>query len=222
MRKYALIVAGGSGSRMKREIPKQFIRIGAYPILMHTVSRFYDSVPGIQVVLVLPKNSFLDWEALKKTYAFSIPHHLVEGGRSRPESVRNGLAVIPDKESLVAIHDGVRPFISSEIIARSYEEASKMGSAIAAVALKDSIREIQSKHSVARDRAQYRLIQTPQTFRTHLIKQAYQREGLENFTDDASIAEAAGHAINLIEGDYKNIKITTPEDLLVAEAFLKA
>ncbi|MEO1653805.1 MAG: 2-C-methyl-D-erythritol 4-phosphate cytidylyltransferase, partial [Bacteroidota bacterium] len=191
MKKYALIVAGGSGSRMQREIPKQFIRIGAYPILMHTLSRFYHSVPGIQIVLVLPASSFPHWDHLREEYAFDIPHQLVEGGGSRPESVRNGLRALSDEESLVAIHDGVRPFVSSEIILESFAVAMEKGSAIAAVALKDSLREMVAGGSEARDRAQYRLIQTPQTFKLQLIKQAYQREGLENFTDDASIAEAS-------------------------------
>jgi 2-C-methyl-D-erythritol 4-phosphate cytidylyltransferase len=220
MQKYALIVAGGSGTRMQKDIPKQFICIGKQPILMHTIAKFYDYSPDIQLIVVLPKSQFQVWEDLKSNYQFQIPHQVVVGGKERVDSVRNGLQVIDKEESIVAIHDGVRPLVSSTIIEKSFAVASEKGSAITAVKLKDSIRKIQHNTTIAVDRTQYFLIQTPQTFQTHLIKKAYQQPDIQLLTDDASVAEKAGFEIHLIDGDYQNIKITTQEDLLIAEAFL--
>ena len=222
MKKYALIVAGGSGSRMNSQLPKQFIRIGAYPILMQTILQFAKLVPTPEIILVLPEKEIPAWNKLLLEYQFDIKTQIVKGGASRAESVRNGLAAIKDLESVVAIHDGVRPFISPLIISKSYEEAIQKGNAIVAVKLKDSIREVLGDENQAKNRANYRLIQTPQTFQTRLIKQAYQHPDLSSFTDDASVAEKSQIKINLIDGDYQNIKITTPEDLLVAKAFVDA
>ena len=219
MKKYAIIVAGGSGSRMKSDLPKQFIEIGGLPILMHTLKKFKDADADIELILVLPESQFEFWKELCKTHSVfmkTIPHQLVAGGNSRFQSGKNGLDVI-ENEGLVAIHDGVRPFVSVEIIKESFKIAEEKGTAVASVASKDSVRV----NGQAIDRATVRLIQTPQTFQVSIIKKAFETEELAIFTDDASVAEHAGFTINLIEGSYENIKITTPEDLLWAEVLLR-
>jgi len=220
MQKYALIVAGGSGTRMRNELPKQFITVLGKPILMHTLEAFH--FDAIQIILVLPKKQIDFWQELCQKNAFFIPHTVVEGGNTRFESVQNGLNSIIGEEGLVAIHDGVRPIITKEIISSAYREAAIHGNAIVSVALKDSIRRVEGENNSAEDRTAYRLIQTPQTFQVQRIKQAFQLATHTAFTDDASVLEAMGEHIHLIDGDYRNIKITTPEDLMVAETYLDA
>jgi 2-C-methyl-D-erythritol 4-phosphate cytidylyltransferase len=215
IKKYAIIVAGGSGSRMKSDIPKQFIEVGGLPILMHTLQRFKEADSAIEIILVLPASQFEYWKELCQKYK-TVPHQLVAGGKTRFQSGLNGLKVI-DNEGLVAIHDGVRPFVSTEIINESFKVASEKGTAVVSVPSKDSVRV----NGQAIDRSTVRLIQTPQTFQISLIKKAFETEELSTFTDDASVVEHAGFEINLIEGNYENIKITTPEDLLWAEVLLK-
>ena len=218
MQKIALIVAGGSGTRMETNVPKQFLLLAGKPILMHTLEAFYFA--GVNhIILVLPQSQIEFWNQLCQTHEFTIKHQLVAGGASRFESVQNGLQYCNNND-LVAIHDGVRPFISKEIILKSFETALEKGNAVAAVRLKDSIRKVELLGNKNVNRDNYYLIQTPQTFKVELIKEAYAVQDHINFTDDASVLEANGHAINLIPGDYKNIKITTPEDMLIAEAFL--
>lgn len=219
MNKTALIVAGGSGTRMESNLPKQFLLLAGKPILMHTIEAFYHS--GVNhIILVLPQSQIDFWNQLCQTHQFSIQHQIVAGGASRFESVQNGLQHCNNND-LVAIHDGVRPFVSKEIILNSFETAAQKGNAVAAVRLKDSIRKVELLSNKNVNRDNYYLIQTPQTFKAQLIKEAYAAQDHINFTDDASVLESNGYAINLIPGDYKNIKITTPEDLLVGEAFLK-
>jgi len=215
IKKYAIIVAGGSGNRMKSSIPKQFIEVGGLPILMHTLKRFKEADSTIELILVLPESQFEFWNDLCKKYQ-TVPHQLVKGGITRFQSGLNGLQAI-DNEGLVAIHDGVRPFVSVEIINESFSVAAEKGTAVVSVPCKDSVRV----NGLAIDRSTVRLIQTPQTFQISLIKKAFETEELISFTDDSSVAEHAGFAINLIEGNYENIKITTPEDLLWAEVILK-
>jgi 2-C-methyl-D-erythritol 4-phosphate cytidylyltransferase len=218
-KKYAIIVAGGSGSRMKSDLPKQFIEIGGLPILMHTLKRFKEADSDIELILVLPESQFEFWQELCKIHSEfmkTIPHQLVTGGKSRFQSGKNGLAFIGN-EGLVAIHDGVRPFVSAEIINESFRIAQEKGTAVVSVPSKDSVRV----NGQAIDRATVRLIQTPQTFQISLLKKAFETPELATFTDDASVAEHAGFEINLIEGSYENIKITTPEDLLWAEVLLR-
>lgn len=169
---------------------------------------------------MLPETRIATWQELISVHQFDIPHKICIGGKSRFQSVKSGVNVIPD-DTLVAIHDGVRPFVSSKTINTSYEIAEKKGNAVAAIALKDSIREVNGKHNFAKNRKNYRLIQTPQTFKTQLIKEAYQSDEKAFFTDDASVFEHAGHKINLVDGSYQNIKITTPEDLLFAGVLLE-
>jgi 2-C-methyl-D-erythritol 4-phosphate cytidylyltransferase len=219
MKKTALIVAGGNGSRMESDLPKQFILLVGKPILMHTIEAFYNCNVS-NIIVVLPLNQIDFWKELCTEFSFNLAHEIVAGGASRFESVQNGL-VLCNEEDLVAIHDGVRPFITAEIINNSFDIAAQKGNAVAAVRLKDSIRKVDLLGNKNVNRDAFFLIQTPQTFKCNIIKEAYQAQDHINFTDDASVLEANGHAINLIHGDYKNIKITTPEDLLVAEAFYK-
>ncbi len=219
--KFSIIVAGGSGSRMSSATPKQFIKIGGKPILMHTLDAFRRYDAQLKIILVLPATEQTFWENLVNEHSFDVTHQIVKGGNSRFSSVKNGLGAVPDdSEGLVAIHDGVRPFVSSEMIGRSFDMASKHGNAIAAVALKESIRKTTGESSLHVPRTDYKLIQTPQTFAIAEIKSAFKQEEKENFTDDASVLEANGGQIHLYEGDYRNIKITTPDDLIWAEAFL--
>jgi 2-C-methyl-D-erythritol 4-phosphate cytidylyltransferase len=216
---YALIVAGGSGTRMGSEIPKQFLLLNTIPILMHTLRAFHQA--GCELIVVLPESQIAYWKKLCDVHTFEIQHKLVLGGPTRFYSVKNGLSEIAEN-SLVAIHDGVRPCISQKTIQHSFEIATAKGNAIVAVKPKDSIRVITDEHdnqSVNRD--YYRLVQTPQTFLTNEIKKAYAQATNDNFSDDASVYEAAGYSIQLIEGDYRNIKITTPEDLKLAEVLIK-
>jgi 2-C-methyl-D-erythritol 4-phosphate cytidylyltransferase len=215
IKKYAIIVAGGSGSRMKSDIPKQFIEVGGLPILMHTLKRFKEADSEIELIVVLPESQFEYWKILCGKY-FPPSHQLVNGGKTRFQSGLNGLQVI-DNEGLVAIHDGVRPFVSVDIINESFKIAAEKGTAVVSVPSKDSVRV----NGQAIDRSTVRIIQTPQTFQIPLIKKAFETEELSTFTDDASVAEYAGFEINLIEGNYENIKITTPKDLLWAEIILK-
>ena len=215
---YAIIVAGGSGSRMKSEIPKQFLELNGQPILMHTLRAFY--FDSTELILVLPEPQFEYWISLCEKHSFTISYKLVKGGETRFHSVKNGLDSIEGTEGLVAIHDGVRPIIKKEIIDNAYHLAAKHGSAIASVPLKDSIRVINQEGNSHVDRVNYRLIQTPQTFQLQLIKKAFEAGFRQSFTDDASVFEFSGQKVHLFEGDYRNIKITTPEDLQIAETFL--
>lgn len=221
---YAIIVAGGSGSRMKSEIPKQFLPLNGKPILIHTVEKFLQ-IPNIQVIVVLPKNDIDYWNEITASneiiQSFRKSITLTVGGASRFQSVKNGLASIKT-DGLVAVHDGVRPLINLEIIQNSYTVAAEKGTAVTSVWVKDSVRQIdENGESIALDRTKLKLVQTPQTFQISLMKQAFEVEEQPFFTDCASVLEFAGKKITLIDGVYENIKITTPEDMLVAEAFLQ-
>lgn len=218
---YALVVAGGKGTRIKSSLPKQFIELSGKPVLFHTLQAFHRYNPSLKIVLVLPADDFNTWETLVSQHQFSVPVVLQAGGETRFQSVKRGLEKI-EGPGLVAIHDGVRPLVSEDIIGASFRLAAVHGTAVAAVRLKESIRITDQDTTRAADRSKFRLIQTPQTFDLELIKKAYEQKEDPNFTDDASVAERAGHGISLFEGSYENIKITTPEDLVVAEALLRA
>lgn len=223
MKEYAIIVAGGSGVRMQSKMPKQFLPLANRPILMHTVDAFINYSNKVSIILVLPENSIPQWNRLCKKYVFNHSLDIAKGGKTRFQSVKNGLDRITSENSLVAIHDGVRPLVRNEIISASYRLAQIHGSAIASTRLKESLRIVDKDQTKSIDRSQYRSIQTPQTFQTKLIKEAYQHfEDSPEFTDDASVAEKNGLKISLFEGSYENIKITTPEDLLFAEALLRS
>ncbi len=224
MKKIALIVAGGKGIRMGHDVPKQFLELGGKPLLMLTIEKFRHICS--EITLVLPKTQIAYWKKLCEIHHFSIPHQIIEGGETRLQSVANGLDAVPG-ECLVAIHDGVRPLIDEQIITNSFEEAEKKGNSVVSVKLKDSIREIMEEKSVAHTRENFVLIQTPQTFKSETIKYAYSRLMQESpdttqFTDDATVAEYYGEKINLIEGSYRNIKITIPEDLKIADVLMKS
>ena len=188
---------------------------------MHTIKRFFTSNEQVNIVLVLPEEQIERWHQLCEKYSFSIPHLIVSGGKNRFQSVRNGINSIGVNEGLVAIHDGVRPFISKRIIEETYKIAEEKGNAVASVELKDSIRLVDTKGNKSVHRNDYRIIQTPQTFKISQIRDAFHKAQNDHYTDDASVAEAAGYTIQLTEGSYENIKITTPEDLAMAEAILK-
>ena len=221
-KEYAIIVAGGKGTRMKSAVPKQFLPLNGLPVLFHTIKAFHKYSNEITIILVLPEDEMVTWHELVVKYEFSIPVKLVKGGDTRFMSVKNGLDQIEDDRGLVTVHDGVRPLVSKDIIAASFRLAAVHGSAVAAVRLKESIRIADQDATKALDRSKYRLVQTPQAFELALIKQAYTIKEEEDLTDDASVVERTGNKISLFEGSYKNIKITTPEDLFIAEAILNS
>ena len=217
--RYAILVAGGSGKRMESTTPKQFIELKGKPILMHSILAFFRFDEAINITVVLPEHQISVWKQLCEQHNFQIEHEVIKGGEERFHSVKNGLNVISEK-GIVAIHDGVRPLVSKDTLTRCFEEAEKSGNAIPIVDILETIREVQQENSHAVSRDNYKLVQTPQCFDVELIKSAFKQEYQSNFTDDASVAEAFGIMINLVEGNRENIKITTPSDLLLAEALL--
>lgn len=224
MKKYAIIVAGGTGQRMKSAVPKQFLLLQGKPILYHTLLQFKKAFADIELILVLPQNQFSTWHLLCQEHPEILqqcPHHLVEGGATRFHSSQQGIQAIQgNQQALVAIHDGVRPLVSVTCIQQAYQHAEEHGNAVLAVSSKDSIRQWDNNENIylPLDRTQIKLIQTPQIFEFSLLKRAFQQEYQDSFTDDASVVELLGIDIHLVEGNYSNIKITTPEDLLIAEA----
>jgi 2-C-methyl-D-erythritol 4-phosphate cytidylyltransferase len=219
MQLYVVIVAGGSGKRMGAEIPKQFLELAGRPVLMHTIERFKSFNEAIEIITVLPENQLRHWCELQEKYSFNIPQTLVKGGSHRFFSVRNGLKFVTIP-GLVAIHDGVRPFVSIDTIERCFETAERLGNAIPAISPTESLRIITDQGSVPVNRFHVKQIQTPQVFSGELIKKAYRQEYNPEFTDDATVLEKTGEKINLIEGNRENIKITNPEDLLISTALL--
>lgn len=220
MKLYALIVAGGSGKRMGAGIPKQFLELGGRPLLMHTIERFKSYDESIEIITVLPENQIRHWMELQNKYKFSISQTMVKGGKSRFQSVRNGLEFV-ETPSLVAIHDGVRPFVSFDTISRCFEAAGRLGNAIPVIPPSDTLRLLADDASTPLNRLHVRLVQTPQVFNSDIIKNAYRQEYSTDFTDDATVLEKTGVRINLVEGNRENIKITNPEDMLISNAFLK-
>ncbi len=213
---YAIIVAGGKGLRMGAPVPKQFLPIGGKPVLMRTIERFRAYSDDLKIILVLPKDQQPFWRELCAKHGFHVETLYADGGDTRFESVRNGLALIPDDaHGAVGVHDGVRPFPSTEVIARCYNTAKSTGTAIPVTPVVETLRRTDGV-TVPRD--DYRLVQTPQVFDIQLLKEAYRQTYCERFTDDASVVEAAGHAITTVDGNRENIKITTPFDMVVAEA----
>jgi 2-C-methyl-D-erythritol 4-phosphate cytidylyltransferase len=217
MNLYALIVAGGTGTRMGTEIPKQFLELAGKPLLMHTIERFYTFDNSIKIITVLPENQFDHWKELQIKYSFSIYHTLVKGGTSRFMSVRNGLKEVDDN-GLVAVHDGVRPLVNIDTIKRCFADAEKFGNAIPVISPSDSLRMITEQGNMPVNRQYIRIIQTPQVFDAKIIKKAYLQDYSPDFTDDATLIEKTGESIHLVEGNRENIKITSPEDLIIAEA----
>jgi len=220
MKKYVVIVAAGSGIRMKSRIPKQFSILGGRPVLMFSIKAFYEFDRKIKIVLVLPKDQIAYWDNLCREFKFRIKHEIVEGGASRFESVKMGLSQI-DTDGLVAIHDGVRPLVKIETIKEGFEIAFKHGNAIPFVDVSGSVRLFDGKSSSPLERNKVKIIQTPQVFSVTQVKEAYNQKYDPSFTDDATVVESMGVKIILFKGDQENIKITTENDLVMAESFLR-
>lgn len=219
MKIHVLIVAGGSGSRMKSDVPKQFMLLNNKPVIMHTLEAFLTFSNNINLLVVLPPGQFDSWKTLCKQYGFDYPHQLVPGGAERFWSVKNGLDLLDD-EGIVFIHDGVRPLVSQQTINRCYETTLQKGNAIPCMPVVESLREITADGNRMANRAKFVSIQTPQVFRTNEIKAAYRQAYQASFTDDASVLEHFGKQLHLVEGNRGNIKITHPLDLKIAEMIL--
>ena len=220
MKKYAIIVAGGKGLRMGGELPKQFIPVEGRPVLMRTLDAFHTCDASIQLILVLPHDHQAYWHELCAQYQFAVPHRIADGGATRFHSVQSGLSLVDAPEALVAVHDGVRPFVSPEVIRRCYAEAEAHGAVVPVIPVVETVRQLVGEGSITVPRDTYRLVQTPQTFRATLLRRAYEQPYSDAFTDDASVVEALGHAVHLVEGNRENIKLTTPFDLVVAKALV--
>lgn len=215
MDNYVLIVAGGKGLRMGGDIPKQFLPIGGKPILMRTIDAFRSVLDDVKIVLVLPADQHDYWQELCRKHDFRSPELIANGGATRFHSVSNGLNLLPDdKDAVVGVHDGVRPFVSAETIRRCFSAAAEGKAVVPVVPVVETLRQIlPDGKSLTRPRDEYRLVQTPQTFPIALLKEAYRQPFSEAFTDDASVVEALGKEITMVEGNRENIKITTPSDL---------
>ena len=219
MKKFVVIVAGGNGSRMKELVPKQFIELQDRPILMRTFDAFYNYDSQIEFILVLPKNQVEYWDELCKKHNFSKKYKLAYGGETRFHSVKNGLDLI-NEMGVVFIHDGVRPLVSVLTLQNCYTTTTEKGNALPVISVPESVRFVNRKGNSSVDRTKYFLVQTPQTFKTEIIKSAFKQNYSDKFTDDASVLESIGISINLVEGNRENIKITYPEDLIIAKSFL--
>jgi len=219
--RYVIIAAGGSGSRFNSSLPKQFVELEGIPMLMRTMEAFNQAIQNIRVILVLPSEHVHLWDELGKKYSFEIPHQVITGGETRFNSVKNGLDAIGDEEGFVAIHDGVRPLISKELIRNAFNAAITNGNAIPVINVNDSLRKVDGDLSAPVNRDDFRVVQTPQCFALSVIKKSFQQSYSPEFTDEASVIESGGEVIHLIQGEPMNIKITTPADLLIAESFYK-
>lgn len=214
-----IIVAGGSGLRMGADIPKQFLLLNRLPVLAQTLRVFHNFDAEMRLIVVLPEDHFSHWQALCKKHNIDVPHELVEGGEQRFHSVQNGLKMLSD-ETLVAVHDGVRPLVSKDTIERCFAAAAKHGAAIPVIEVSDTLRHKTESSSAWVNRSDYVRVQTPQCFKTDVIVRAYQQDFSDNFTDDASVVEKSGHEVDLVAGNNENLKITSPADLHLAEALM--
>ena len=218
---YVIIVAGGTGTRMKSSRPKQFLLLGGKPVIVHAIQKFLDFDKDIRIVVAVHANYQQHMHAIFKKYFTGKSFTLVNGGETRFHSVKNALSAISGIKGVVGIHDAARPFVSVEVIKRCFTQAHKHGNAIPAVPVNESIRHVSTKGNKAVSRADYRIIQTPQCFSLNLIKKAFEKKYSARFTDDATVLESIGEKIFLTEGNYENIKITNPGDMLLAKAYLK-
>lgn len=221
IKKYAVIVAGGQGIRMGSVIPKQFLPLLGKPMLCHAIETFAQAIPGIRLILVLPANQVGSAQTVLRSYIGNIDVTTVAGGETRYHSVQNGLKQITG-EGVVFVHDGARPLISGELIKRCYEQAVAKGSAVPVIPLVESARIVDGELSKPIDRENLRIVQTPQTFRTEIILPAFRQAYIPSFTDEATVLEAFGTTVHLVDGMPDNIKVTTPNDMIVAEALLNA
>jgi len=219
MKKYAVIVAAGSGTRMGKDIPKQFLSLGARPMLYYTLDAFFSAYSDVNVILVISQR-YMKWgEEIAKAFpGYSIT--LVEGGKTRFQSVKNGLSLIKE-HSVIFVHDGVRCLVTGHLIHHCYEQAIVKGSAVPTVAVTETIRLLDGDNHHMLDRNLVRMVQTPQTFLSTILLKAYEAEELEHFTDEASVVEHSGEKVHLIEGEYSNVKITRPQDMAIAEEILR-
>ena len=216
MKKHIIIVAGGKGLRMGGDIPKQFLPVCGKPVLMRTLEAFHTFDAAIHIVLVLPVSQQAYWKELCREYQFELSHEIADGGETRFHSVKNGLALV-EGDGLVGVHDGVRPFVSQEVIARCYEEAARCKAVIPVIDVVETVRHLTEEGSETVPRDRYKLVQTPQVFDVALLRRAYQQEYTDLFTDDASVVEALGEKVCLVKGNRENVKLTTPFDLKLAE-----
>lgn len=219
--RFVLITAGGRGLRMGSAMPKQFVEIGGRPVLMHTLAKFYGCRPMAEIIVTLPADMLAYWGELCRRFAFGIPHRVVEGGATRFHSVANALGAAGS--GLIAVHDGVRPFVSEAVIEACFAAAEEHGAAVPVVELADSLRELTDAEGGSRavDRSRFVRVQTPQTFRSELLKEAYRQPYRPEFTDEAAAVEALGASVVTVPGNAENIKITSPTDLLLAELILQ-
>lgn len=219
MKRSVIVVAGGKGLRMGGDLPKQFIEIAGKPVLMHTLETFRRFDETMQLVVVLPANQQTYWQSLCERYAFDCRHEIVTGGETRFHSVFNGLRVVTG--DWVAVHDGVRPFVSQAVIARCFDTVLDAQAVVPVVDIVETIRQINGQGSKTVPRNAYKLVQTPQVFNTLLLRSAYAQPYVASFTDDASVVEAWGQTITLVEGNRENIKLTAPADLAWAQFYLQ-
>jgi 2-C-methyl-D-erythritol 4-phosphate cytidylyltransferase len=221
---HVIIVAGGNGKRMNSTIPKQFMLLAGKPVLMHTILRFHEADPELNLVVVLPERHLATWDNLKADHNFTVEHQTVAGGETRFHSVKNGLAALPEvtSPSIIAVHDGVRPLVSNDLIRRCFGLALDQGVAVPSLPMKETVRQIIELDTFMLPRESLRLIQTPQCFKADAIKAAFSVNYSEAFSDCASVVEASGIHITLTEGEDENIKITTMTDLWLAEQILKS
>ena len=220
MQNTVIIVAGGLGLRMGKEIPKQFLLLQNRPVIFHTIQHFLDFDQAINLIIVLPENHINTWKTMCNEYSFHVEHIVVAGGETRYHSVKNGLEKV-HASGLVAVHDSVRPNINKEFISRCFNEAENNGNAIPCISINESLRKVSNTESSPVDRSKIKIIQTPQVFSSDMLKKAYTFPYRESFTDDASVVEFSGAKINLVEGLRENIKITQPSDLLYSELLLE-
>lgn len=220
MKKSMIIVAGGSGTRMGADVPKQFIELAGKPVLIRTLEKMKTVFSEMQLILVLPADQLDEWEKLCYQHEFCTSHILAEGGATRFQSVKNGLRLVEDSE-LVGVHDGVRPLFSSQLVKKLFAEAEKSGAAIPVTPVVPSLRLVNETTSEAVDRSAYREVQTPQCFKTSILKAGFANAEHVNYSDDAAVVEANGGSISLVDGDRDNIKITTPIDLELAELIIQ-
>lgn len=219
MKKFAVIVAGGKGTRMNNDIPKQFLLLKNKPVLYYTIKAFLDALENIEIILVLPEEHISKGREIIDGYFKASRIRITAGGRTRFHSVQKGLELI-NEDSIIFVHDGVRCLVTGDLIRKCYETALAEGNAIPALECGDSVRLLTANGNKIIDRNKVKLIQTPQTFHSKILIPAYRIDYKDKFTDEASVVEAFGLSINLIEGDRNNIKITTPFDLRIAEMLL--
>ena len=216
MKNLVIIVAGGKGRRMGGDIPKQFVPVGGKPVLMRTLEAFHAYDSSMHLIVVLPVTQQAYWKELCDSYRFTLPHEVADGGETRFHSVANGLAKVVG-DGWVGVHDGVRPFVSQEVISRCYEEVREKKAVIPVIGVVETVRRLTAAGSETVPRDSYKLVQTPQVFEVDLLRRAYRQPYTDAFTDDASVVEALGEQVYLVEGNRENIKLTTPSDLRMAE-----